>query len=377
MMKRNTRLIAAAAASMLSLTAMALPAYAQVEIFNPDWSITLTDFGYSDLLYDQRAGFEGREYLSGEWGAAVDYSIAGDARPAPTWLEPYFIYPDWTTNSDFAVTSYITGTASEAFGGGYSTAAMSVISNGDLEITQTYTMIDTGSSTPGIAQGLSPASFGGPGASSLSTRYVMKQEYSIKNVSGQNITDLELFQFLHGLNSEVAIYDDRAYTGNPFDTYQYDTTLRGASVSFGGGGDFGEFALVEGDFGEYLFDDVITFHSEVEPVAFGSGYYGINDGTDDHISTGKPSIGVHLDVEADSLNGVDSFDPSAPELWVSGAQKYSLASLLPGETVSFDVLLSVQTSQELVSTVPEPSSLALLLCGLAGLATCYRRRRTL
>ena len=37
---------------------------------------------------------------------------------------------------------------------------MSVISNGDLEITQTYTMIDTGSSTPGIAQGLAPAEVG-------------------------------------------------------------------------------------------------------------------------------------------------------------------------------------------------------------------------
>ncbi len=40
----------------------------EMTLINPDWTITLTDAGYSDLLFDQRPGFEGREYLSGEWG---------------------------------------------------------------------------------------------------------------------------------------------------------------------------------------------------------------------------------------------------------------------------------------------------------------------
>ena len=43
---------------------------------NPHWNITLTDAGYSDFLLDNTPGFEGREYLSGEWGAAVGYQLA-------------------------------------------------------------------------------------------------------------------------------------------------------------------------------------------------------------------------------------------------------------------------------------------------------------
>jgi hypothetical protein len=45
------------------------PANAQsLTLGNPDWNITLTDYGYSDFLLDNTPGFEGREYLSGEWG---------------------------------------------------------------------------------------------------------------------------------------------------------------------------------------------------------------------------------------------------------------------------------------------------------------------
>ena len=76
-------------------------------VANPNWNITLTDFGYSDFLLDNTPGFEGREYLSGEWGAAVSYSVGGLA-VAPTWLEPKFLFPDWPTNSTFSVVSPIT-----------------------------------------------------------------------------------------------------------------------------------------------------------------------------------------------------------------------------------------------------------------------------
>ena len=54
---------------------------------NPHWNITLTDFGYSDFLLDNTPGFEGREYLSGEWGAAMGYQVAGGPNVTAQWLE--------------------------------------------------------------------------------------------------------------------------------------------------------------------------------------------------------------------------------------------------------------------------------------------------
>jgi hypothetical protein len=54
---------------------------------NQHWNITLTDAGYSDYLLDNTPGFEGREYLSGEWGAAVGYTVEGGAVVSPLWLE--------------------------------------------------------------------------------------------------------------------------------------------------------------------------------------------------------------------------------------------------------------------------------------------------
>src|SRR5512139_1363479 len=74
---------------------------------NPSWNITLTDFGYSDFLLDNTPGFEGREYLSGEWAAAVGYQVAGGAKVMPQWLERNFIFPDWVTDSTFAVVTPI------------------------------------------------------------------------------------------------------------------------------------------------------------------------------------------------------------------------------------------------------------------------------
>ena len=69
---------------------------------NPHWNITLTDAGYSDFLFDNTPGFEGREYLSGEWGAAVGYQLAGgDGRVAAMAREPNFSFPDWVTDSGF------------------------------------------------------------------------------------------------------------------------------------------------------------------------------------------------------------------------------------------------------------------------------------
>ena len=74
----------------------------QLLLSNPHWNITLSDFGYSDYMLDNTPGFEGREYLSGEWAAAVAYQVSGQPAVTPQWLERYFTFPDWTNNSTFA-----------------------------------------------------------------------------------------------------------------------------------------------------------------------------------------------------------------------------------------------------------------------------------
>ena len=335
--------------------AEALPGPPSAIISNPDWEIGLWDSGYSDLLLDKRPGFEGREYLSGEWAGAVGYK-KGATTVTPDWLEPCFIFPDWATGSAYSVVSGLSGTA-VINASGFEIFS-STISNGDLEIKQSYEMVDTtidggsGPTGPGIEQGEDPAVTGGSGFSTTSNRYILKQGYGIKNVSGEGITDLQLFQFLHSLNAEKAVYDDRSYGPSPWGDYKYDITQRGKDFTPGG----------------FLHDDVVSFHSKAAPSAWEVGYYGDED-IDSH-EVGKPSIGVHLEVEGNSLDTTtDFFEPG--EFWVSGAQRFDLIDLADGESASFDVLLSIQTS---TTEVPEPGTWMLLGTGLVGLIGWRRKR---
>jgi len=293
---------------------------------NPHWNITLTDFGYSDFLLDNTPGFEGREYLSGEWGAAVGYEVSGGANVTAQWLEPQFAYPNWTTNSKFTVTDPLTQTGWNADN---LPIAQSVINNGVLEITQRFEMLDTVTGTP---MGTKPASAGGAGTFHDSNRYVMKHTYTVKNITAAAVSNVQLFQFLHGLNSQRGVYDNRLYTG-PLGNFRYDTTLAGVDAWAAGAG-----AGLE---------DFISFHATSEPTAHEIGYYGIEgNGVDDH-SMGKPSTGVHLSIEADTLQGTDHFAP--PTRWVGGAQRWTLGNLAPGQSASFDVLLSILTGTKVAA----------------------------
>jgi hypothetical protein len=291
-----------------------------ITLANPHWNITLTDYGYSDFLLDNTPGFEGREYLSGEWGATVGYQVSGGPSVAAEWLQPTFLYPDWQTNSTFAVVTPMTQTGLNADN---LPIAQSVIQNAHLRITQRCEMIDTVTGTP---MGTKPASVGGAGTFNHSNRYVMKQTYTVKNITGAAISNVQLFQLLHGLNSQRGLHDNRSYSGQ-LGSYQYDTTLAGVDAWAAGAG-----AGLE---------DFITFHATSAPTAHEIGYYGIEgNGVDNH-GIGKPSVGTHFSIEANALNGMDNFQP--PTRWVAGAQRWELGNLAPNQSVSFDVLLSILT----------------------------------
>lgn len=298
----------------------ALPSIPGVLIGNPEWGIIMTPEGYSDVALDQRPGFVGREYLSGEWAAAIHYT--GGSNPAgPIWFRSVWGFPCWTSNSNFSVVEAIVNLGPN---GGSFDRYRSIITNGDVEITMHYEMIDT---VGGIEQGLSPAS-AGSGSSLTSSRYVLRHSYSVKNVSGGPLGNVRFFQFLHGLNSGTSVWDDRVYPGAMSD-YRYDNTQQGASRS------------INNDTGE-IFDhfDTVCMHAMQMPSDYECGYYGI-EGIDDH-EEGKPSEGTHLSVEADNLDETDSFDP--PEgRWVSGAMAFDFPALAADSSHEMDVLLSIRS----------------------------------
>lgn len=299
-------------------------------VANPHWNITLTDFGYSDFLLDNTPGFQGREYLSGEWGAAIGYAVTGKSVVTPQWLEPHFTYPDWTTPSTFQVMTPITLQPPNAYG---LPVARSVVTNADVQITLEYEMLDTIVGTP---MGTMPASSGGAGTFVNSDRYVLRQTYTVKNISGATITNLQFFQFLHGLQSQRGVYDNRQHTG-PFSPYRYDVTSVGVDP----------WAVGPGSSTNGL-EDYIGFHSAVAPTAYEIGYYGMEgNGVDNHVM-GKPSEGVHLSIEDNwstapylARQGTDNFAPA--QRWIAGAERWSLGSLAAGQSVSLDVLLSLCT----------------------------------
>jgi hypothetical protein len=286
---------------------------------NPNWETVISDFGYSDYLGDLTPNFQGREYLSGEWAAAVGHSGQG-----PTWLEPNFIYPDWTTNSDFSVVNPMDVV-------GYNDqnlpVAQSTIANSLLKIDQRLEMIDT---LIGMDMGLSPKS-AATGSSIRSDRYVLHQTYTITNVGEEDLSNVKFYQMLHALNGQASWHDNRLYAGGANSAYRYDTVQRGVDPW---------------QSGDNAFEDLIGFHSSRAPTAFDNGHYGI-EGPDNH-GVGKPGTGIHLNIESGLLTDVDHFAPST--LWVAGAQQYSLGTLPSGGSTSVDLFLTIVTGAPIQDT---------------------------
>jgi hypothetical protein len=394
-------------------TATSSPAY-QVE--NPLWLIQITERGYSDFLVEGDQLYL-REYLSGEWAAALYW--AGAPGESSVWFEPDFVFPDWTTNSNFtSLTQPFT-----SFDGGKTFT--STFDNGVFRVMQTLEMIDTAllAGGPGVAQGRSPASAGATSSFSVSNRYVLKHSYAVTNISGSPVDDVRMFQFLHGLNATEGVYDDRAYPAGAFQDYRYDISQWGRVAAvvdldvpfedpnrylaasgfqffFDEGGTDDDVRMLlgmsAGDIDQWLLAnlgftstslaeflsrgdayqvnvDTIAFHSRIEPDAFEIGEFG-NPGNSDH-EFGKPPTGVHLSVESGSLDGVS--DEKTPDgLWVGGAQQFDWGTIAANETRTIDVLLSIDTTEELFYA-PEAAALPSAACALGALAALAggRRRR--
>ena len=286
---------------------------------------------------DNTPGFEGREYLSGEWGSAIGYTRNGTT-VAPTWFEPNFLFPDWHTNSNFTVVQGIHLIATNADG---LPIAESVFSNGDLQVTLRFEMVDTVVGTP---MGVTAASAPGGTTSINSNRYVMNQSFTVKNISGAPVSNVQLFQFLHGFSSQHGVYDNHPYAGK-LNNYQYDVTLAGVDAGSAGPG-----SSASG------LEDYIGFHAKVAPSAFEIGAYGTEgNGVDDHV-VGKPSDGVHLSIEDNwksspfsARKNRDTFTPA--ERWVSGGQRWELGTLADGQSATFDIILSLLTGTTVKITV--------------------------
>lgn len=337
-MLHNPRRAPAAAALVLTLLAVpAVQAQTWVSLANPNWNILLTDFGYSDFLFDNTPGYEGREYLSGEWGAAVGYQKADGASVGPMWLEPQFLFPDWATNSTFRVVSPITVTGANADG---LPIAESVLTNDEVEVRLRFEMVDT---VTGVAMGATPASETGAGSSVTSNRYILSQTATVRNVSGGTLTGLRFYQFLHGLNATSGVFDNRPH-GGALPAFNQDISLVGQVLYATGASG----ATPQG------VEDRLTFQSSLVPSGFEIGTYGTEgNGYDDHWSA-KPLDGVHKSIEADwnaapyaSRLNRDQFAPANP--WVGGGARYELGTLAPNATASIEIHLALRTASRVVS----------------------------
>jgi hypothetical protein len=296
------------------------PALALEDYVSPTWTITIDDYGYSDFLVYTAGPFPKdylHEMISGEWAAAIGYDGIPLTLPIRTmWVEPEFIYPDWTTNSNFLVTTF-QGTPGDTDGDGLP-EGFSVVANNEVEIRIDNKFIDTVTGVPmGVGTGFV-----------LSDRYVLRVTYTIKNLKATPLTGVRFYPFLHGhpandeRNSVRVTYDTTAYSGT-LATWRYDVTHVSTNTGATDGTPTG-----------CTLTDHIGFSMDVAPADFGLGSYR------GHI--GRPAAGLHDDVERDVLGNQTSFGPDE----TAGAMRRDLGTLAAGASASVQVLLTVRSEDQ-------------------------------
>jgi hypothetical protein len=344
---------------------------------SPDWFIDFSDHGYSDFLIYTAGPFppgELHEELSGEWGAAIGYDgidVDQGITESTQWLEPEFVYPDWTTNSAYSVVSAI-GPIGGPPGGPPADddsdglpEGESTISNGSLEVRIVYDMEDSGTGHP---MGLDPNGAGG--SSVLANRYVLRQTYHVKNVSGVELQGLRFYQLIHGhpANTETptafAVRDPSLYSG-ALSGFRYDVTHFATNTGEPAGAATG-----------FTCTDVVGFSSELAPAAWGHGAFrghAVGKPADPDVEPDGDGDGIHFEVERDSLELETDFGPDE----VGSAQRYDVASLGAGATEVFEVLLSVRSDCSQLQPVPGLPVVAwIALCASLGIALVRVSSRT-
>lgn len=326
--------------------------FSGIPIINPKVQLLVNEYGYSDSMLDRRQKFLDREYLSGEWAAAV-YCEGGNLPPVTRWLTDWFVYPDFETPAPHFTSKYDPpflnyGPNSHGFD-----VFGSTVMNADLEIAMTYETLDLGQDMSGrLALGMTPQGAGGTGSFLPSQRYVFRQSYTIKNISGLNLGNVRFHQFLHTLYGDSGRYDARDYGGG-LPGYRHGVTLQGKSFGFN---------MQTDETVEHT--DTLAMKFQLPPSGYELGAFGLKAAGDHQF--GEPAAGVHKSVAANSLNGSDFFDPDennpAADAWVAGALSFNLGSLAPNASTSLDVLLAVNTSYQVVHP---PINLVIHKAGLA------------
>lgn len=300
---------------------------ADASLTNPDWYITIWDSGYSDWMISPHD----HEQLSGEWAAAVLYD--GIAGAEAMWLEPEWICPDWTSNSQFQViTPFQTWEDTANPVDGYDTG-VGVISNGQVEITIEGLMSD-GRTTAGLSPAVADLN------RILTHRYVMLQTYRIRNVTSEVLNNVALFQMMHAQPNDdygpdnFGVYDPTPYADpdDGFPAYHHDMTF------FGSDADWSDAR-----------DDIVGFSSAVPPDAWGVGEF-----PSDGCRGGEPgATSLHHAVEANVL----PFGSVVGPVEVAGAMRWDLGDLQPGQEVQHTVLFF--TGHSPAGLEPSPGTILL------------------
>ena len=305
-----------------------------LRIENRKFRISVNEYGYSDSMLDQRWGFKGREYLSGEWAGGVYYE-GGNLPAMSRWYNPIFVFPDHTNAAPHFAPKFNPPFMAFPTNAYDFPVYGSTITNEDLEISIRYEMIDTGTNEMDrFSMGITPASMGGMGSHLTSSRYLFKQSYEFRNVSGMMLSNIRPFQFIHALQSTSAVYDDREY-GGFMPEYRYSLTQQGATHS-----------LHSRKGTTYYITDTLTLSSRLMPVGLEVGLFA----TTDH-QYEWPTSGTVANVENNSFNGIDQIYTN-DSAYVCGAMSFDLGSLVPGGTASFDFLLAVRSDRLELTNYP-------------------------
>ena len=322
--------------SLINSTSIAAyPSASSLTLDCPYFYSTLDAAGYSDVIYwggnTINHPHDFHEVLSGEWGSAIFYdNIASE--PNATWLTDSFVFPGWTTNSDFQISA----SPSEWDDpnnpvNGYDTGQSKII-NAQVEVTIDYEIADL-NAVLGLGDdswspmGLKDAN--GTYGHVKSDRYLLLQTYTIKNIKPSgNVTELRFYQLLHSHGADdygptvYASYSPANYSDPLADYIPWNPVHEVGNFHY----DFTQWNnLDEKETADHV--DWVGFSCTVEPDVFDVNFYeGHNDGYP------PPRPGTHWNVQERNLNGETyAYGETA------GAMGWYLPDLEPNESTSITV----------------------------------------